>query len=278
VIVPVQLGANNPVWTGAPLPASLVNAGGVPAEFSDQLYLEQERRDDQGLYGLGPLVGVQAPRPYLSDRVNDSFNALRVAVADAVGSDFLGTLEDALWSLVTDQRLPQPGEERLNWHYTGRAFAFNRNLPLGGFPPPVEIVREDIGIYTYWRVFVRVADDAQSGQLGEPLRRMPWDFASRTQGDVQAYNEGGRLRTAMPTGYYVDLTALADDYGWGRLPAGNDWRANINAANYWIFVRTDGLNWYQAMLELYTEAQLGGFAPTATAAPTPIATVEPSGG
>jgi hypothetical protein len=75
-------------------------------------------------------------------------------------------------------------------------------------------VREDIGVNTYWHVYVRVADDAQSGQLGEPLRTMPWDFASRTRGDVQAYNEGGRIRTTMPAGYYVDLTQLAADYGW----------------------------------------------------------------
>jgi hypothetical protein len=256
----------------------LVNAGGVGAGFADQLYIEQERQTEQGLYGLGSLVGVEAPSPYLSDRVNDSFNALRIAVSARAGSDFFGSLEDALWSLIPTQRLPQAGEERLNWHYTGRAFGFNRNLPLVGFPPPVEIVREDIGIYTYWRVYVRVADDAQAGQLGEPLRRMPWDFASRTQGDVQAYNEGGRLRSAMPEGYYVDLTQLAADYGWGRIPARTDWRANLNTANYWLFVKADGLTWIQAMLELYTEAQLGGFMPTATPAPTPILTPTESGG
>ncbi len=279
LIVSVQLGADSPVWASTPLPASLVNAGGVAAGFADELYIEQARPpNEQGLSSLDTLVGVETEFPYLSDHVNDSFNAMRVAAAEVIGYDFLGTLEDALWQLIPDQRLPQRGEARQNWHYTGRAFAVNRNLPLGGFPPPVEVVREDSGIYTYWRVFVRVDDAAQSGQLGEPLRRMPWDFASRSQGDVQAYDQGGRVRDEMPAGYYVDLTQLAADYGWGRLPAGSDWRANINAANYWIFVKPEGLTWLQAMLELYTEAQIGGFMPTPTPAPTPVATTEQPGG
>ncbi|NWF68915.1 MAG: PD40 domain-containing protein [Chloroflexi bacterium] len=278
LIVPVPFGATTPVWTGTPLPAALVNQGGVSAPALDDLYIEQEARNTQNLYNLGPLPGVDAPVPYLSDRVNDSFNALREAAARHIGYDFLGRLEDALWSLIPQQRLPQPGEEIRNWHYTGRAFAFNRRLPLGGFPAPVEIVREDIGIYTYWRIYVRVTDDAQSGELGEPLRHMPWDFASRAQGDVQAYDEGGRLRVTMPEGYYIDLTQLAADYGWERIPAGADWRANINAANYWIFVKNDDMDWYHAMLELYSESQLGGFVPTATPLPTPIITPTQGGG
>jgi TolB protein len=277
-IVSVQQGARDPSWTSIPLPASLVNAGGVGASQTSQLYIEQASIGDNGLYTLGSLVGVEAQYPFLSDRVNDSFNALRQAAASTLGYDFLGTLEDALWQFIPQMRPPQFGEERLNWHYTGRAFAINRNLPLGGFPPPVEIVREDIGVNVYWRVYVRVDDAAQSGQLGEPLRHMPWDLASRGRGDVQAYNEGGRLRTTMPSGYYIDLTQLAADYGWGRLPAGTDWRANTNAANYWMFVKTDGLDWTQAMLEIYNLSQLGGFAPTNTPAPTLVITTTAEGG
>jgi hypothetical protein len=158
-------------------------------------------------------------------------------------------------------RLPEPGEERRNWLMTGRAFAFNRNT-IVGFPAPVEIIREDIGVETYWRVFVRVADEAQSGQLGEPLRALPWDFLAREQRDVQAYDEGGRLRAEVPPGYYVDLTQIAADYGWERMPAGGEWRANINAVNYWMFRKPDGMDWLTAMRELYSEGALINFAPT----------------
>ena len=80
---------------------------------------------------------------------------------------------------------------------TGRAFGINRNL-IAGFPARIEMAREDLDVNTYWRVYVRVADEAQNGQLGEPLRRLPWDMLSRDQGDVQAYDQGGRLKSEVP--------------------------------------------------------------------------------
>lgn len=260
-IIPVPLGASQPVWTGALLPAALVNSGGLPSPITSPLFIEQEElRQQDPPYRLNPITGVQVEDPLLSDRVNDSFNALRQGVLTQAGWDFLGRLDNAFWRI---DRPPQPGEERRNWHMTGRAFSITRSGIIG-FPPPLEVVREDIGVETLWRVYLRVAEDAQSGELGEPLRHMPWDFASRTSGDIEAYNQGGRLKREFPQGYYIDLTLLAADYGWDRYPAGRDWRANANSINYWMFIKTDGLTWFQAMRELYTEAQLGGFVPTAT--------------
>ncbi|RMG79703.1 MAG: hypothetical protein D6712_19270, partial [Chloroflexi bacterium] len=218
-IIAVQSGAAGPSWTSAPLPAAFVNSGGLEPAQTEPLYTEQASLNRNGKYGLGDLSGVNAPLAYLSDRVNDSFNALRERVLEEAGWDFLGQLEDAFWD--TD-RPPQPGESPRDWHKTGRAFSIRRDS-IYGFPPPVEIVREDIGLETYWRVYVRVAEDAQDGQLGEPLRRMPWDFLSAQSGDIEAYTQGGRLRSEMPQGYYIDFTQLAADYGWERVPAGSDW-------------------------------------------------------
>jgi TolB protein len=269
-IIPVPLGASHPTWTGTPLPAALVNAGGVGPAVTQPLYVEQVGAvDKDGLYKLANLDSVKAPAAVLSDKVNDSFNALRRRTSQEVGWDFLGNLEDAFWGL---DRPPQPGEERRNWYMTGRQFGINRNLNQG-FPARIEVVREDNEFNTFWRVYVRAADDAQSGQIGEPLRRMPWDMLSRTSGDVAAYDAGGKLKTQVPSGYYIDFTQLAHDYGWDWVPAGTDWRANINSINYWLFRRTDGLDWYAAMRELYLDSQLGGFAPTA--APQAEATQPP---
>lgn len=267
LVIPAPLGASGPDWTGSILPQSLVSRGGLPSAVPGPLYIEQaERIDGDPPYRLGPLVNINAELPFLSDRVNDSFNALREAALGQIGWDFLGQLEDTLWDI---NRLPQPGEERLSWHKAGRAFAFNRNATVG-FPPAIEVVREDLDISTYWRVYVRVADEAQNGQLGEPLRHMPWDFLSRNQGDVEAYNQGGRVRAAMPQGYYVDLTQIAADYGWGRVAAGTDWRGNFNSTNYWKFEKREELEWYDAMRELYTEGQLVNFVTTPpTVAPVP---------
>jgi TolB protein len=273
-IISVPPRASGPVWTGLPLPASLINSGGLPLR-AEPLYVEQEFPFANGLYPLGPLVNnVDAPSPQLSDRVNDSFNALRERVLTVSGRDFLSTLGDAFWDL--NQR-PQPGEDPRNWHYTGRMFAADRNAALVGFPPAVEIVREDRDVNTIWRVFVRVDDGAQSGQLGEPLRALPWDINSRFSGDVEAYDAGGRPRPEVPEGYYVDLTEIARDYGWQPLPAGSDWRLNFNAMNYWAFYKPQGLSWVEAMLEIWTRDQIAGFLPTATPAPVPTTTADTGG-
>ncbi len=264
LVIPVAQGASAPDWSSAVLPQPLVSAGGLPSGVPDALFIEQEQRSaGDPPYQLNSLINVDAPIPALSDRVNDSFNALRERANQAAGWDVLGQIEDAFWEI---DRLPQPGEERRNWLMTGRGFAINRNA-IVGFPSPIEIVREDIDINTQWRIYVRVVDEAQIGQLGEPLRRMPWDFLSRSSGDIDAYNQGGRLRAQMPSGYYIDLTQLAADYGWERVPAANDWRANFNSINYWLFQKRDGLQWYDAMRELYTEGQLGGFVQRVTVTP-----------
>lgn len=258
-IVSVPARANHPTWTSQPLPLALINNGGLPATVP-VLYTEQETRFANGLYPLGSLTNnVQAPSARLSDRVNDSFNALRERVLNLSGRDFLGRLDDAFWDV--DQR-PQPGEDLRNWHKTGRAFSINKTAALVGFPPDLEIIREDVGIDTRWHVYLRVAEDAQDGQLGEPLRGLPWDFESRTGADVGAYEAGGKFRETIPQGYYIDLTEIAADYGWQPYPAGADWRLNFNAINYWMFIKPDGLDWLAAMRELWTDDQLGGFVPT----------------
>jgi TolB protein len=260
--------AADPHWVGAALPGSLVASGGVPAgpASAQPLYAESERRQATGRYGMAPLNNVAAPQAFLSDRVNDSFEALRIRVLERVGYDFLGSLEDAFWP---QGRPPDPGEPRHNWHYTGRAIALDRNLVYAGSPARIEIVREDVEVSTFWRVFVRVVDDAQNGSLGEPLRDLPWDFAARTSGEVEDYERGGRLKSLPPSGYYVDLTQLADDFGWGRLPAQRTWQFNFGAIQYWELVKTDGLSWETAMAELYSQDELAGFLSAASPVPPP---------
>lgn len=259
--------ATDPHWSASPLPPSLVASGGVPSDPMVQaLYSENERLQATGRYGLAPLNNVQAPQAYLSDRVNDSFEALRIKVLEKVGYDFLGTLEDAFWP---QGRPPDPGEPRQNWHYTGRAFAVDRTLVYAPAPAPIEVVREDREINTYWRVYVRVVAEAQNGALGEPLRYLPWDFAARSSGDVTDYEQGGRRKDLPPPGYYVDLTQLAEDFGWERLPAQRTWQYNFGAIQFWTFVKTGGLSWEAAMLELYTAEELQSFLSAATQVPPP---------
>ncbi len=269
-IVSVPANNDQPVWTRQPLPPALVNSGGLP-DNSRQLYVEQvDRAASAPFFRMASIGDVDVDPATLNDQVNDSFRSMRERVNQLAGWDFLGRLDDAWWSW--DVR-PQPGEAACNWHLTGRAFSINRNYARQGFPPQVQVVREDSTVDTRWRIFVRVTEDAQSGQLGEPLRRVPWDFNAVSSGDVQAYEQGGRLRAEIPEGYFIDFTQIAADFGWQPFPASSDWRNNVNGINDWMFYRPDGLSWLDAMLEIYTIDQLGNCAPQA---PVAIATPPPA--
>ncbi len=258
-ITAVSYGATDPTWSPLTIPPSLLNSGGVPLGVTTPLFTEQFDENPTGAsYGLRSLPGVNAPRAVLNDLVNDSFNALRASVLAVSGIDYLATLDDAWWDL---ERRPSPGEDRRSWHMTGRAFAVPRASILG-FPPLIEVVKETVGVSTYWRVYLRVNEESQVGQLGEPLRVKPWDFLAATSGDVEAFNNGGRLRDDIPEGYYIDLTQVAEDYGWTRLASGTDWQANVATRNYWLFIKPEGLDWLTAMRQIYTDGELVNFLPS----------------
>lgn len=200
-------------------------------------------------------VPVNAPSPYLNDRVDDSFLALRERLIAEAGWDVLGRLDQMFASL--DEQ-PLPGQPRQSWHQAGRAFDLPYRDVLA-FEPRIEVVREDVGTETYWRVYVKT--DAQDGTQGQPLRDLPWDFRARFEGDPQYYDEGGKPKDAIPAGYYVDFTALAADYGWQRVPALDNWRTYFQGIRFWQFENRQGLLWSEAMLELYSPEELVGVLP-----------------
>jgi TolB protein len=222
----------------------------VAATDSPLLFTENvSQLEGQALYFLWE-VNVDAPLPYLSERVDQSFDALRARVQADAGWDLLGQLDNMYLSL--DDR-PLPGQPGRSWSYAGRAFDFNYLLALAD-NPQVEIVREDQGSETFWRVYLRTA--VQDGTMGQPLRQLPWDFRARFGFDPQYYDQGGKTKDEIPTGYYLDFTALAADYGWIRVPAVERWHTFFQGIRYWHFENHQGLTWEEAMLEIYTADEL----------------------
>ena len=202
------------------------------------------------------LKGVQAPYPQLHELAYDSFQALRAQVARETGWDALASLENAYVPLTTPLE-PGLGED---WLYTGRAFTLNPALIQAGW---MAIIREDFGQETYWRIYLRTT--AQDGSQGTPLTQVPWDFNART-GDPLSYENGGRLAGSIPSGYWFDLTSLAIQYGWERLPALTDWRTYYAGARFNELAFTQGLDWRTAMLQLYPPKFL--ITPTVVIPPT----------
>ena len=178
----------------------------------------------------------------MSDKVNDSYNALRKAVEQQTGWDYMSILGDS-WR--TMNHTPRPGQGRISWHVCGRAVDINQGYLSTGL---IELVREDIGGVTYWRVYIKAKE--QDGSRGEPLRVAPWDLSARSKGGL-ATAQGGELKAKIPEGYYVDFTTIAADYGWERRNALSNWRDSYFDIEWWHFQKTEGLSWYQCMVELY---------------------------
>ncbi len=231
-----------------PLPEPLLAAGQAP---SPPLFVENVApAADEGAPYLLRELPVNAPAPYLNDRVDESFQALRQRVALEAGWDFLGEV-DLLYEGMAAQ--PLPGQSNQTWNKAGRAFDYLSDYALA-FEPTVILVAERQEASTYWRTYLKTA--AQDGTQGEPLRELPWDFRARFGPEPRYYDQGGRLQEQIPAGYYVDFTALAADYGWSSSPASDNWRTYFPGIRYWHYENRQGLNWEQAMLELYTAEEI----------------------
>lgn len=218
------------------------------------LYVEEASRESAP-YDLNYLPGVRAPNARLSDRVDDSFNALRQRVLAETGYDFLAVLSDAWRPIGADDE----GASFESWHKAGRAIDTRTEMRDAAGRNILVIAREEVGAFrrhTYWRLYLRTA--RQDGTMGEPLKQAPWDFFARFQ-DAEAAAEGGR-QLGVPAGYYVDFTALAAEYGWERIAAndraGFSWKDEWIASDYWHFEKRQDMRWRAAMLELYDAATL----------------------
>lgn len=244
-------------WVKGPLPAWLeaeINKNG-PAEFPPLWEPVLTRSGaPAGRSGVVPLQDVTAPQPMLHDATDESFNLLRQQIGAETGWDALSSLENAYVALTS----PSTPSMEDDWLFTGRAFALNPLLHTGGW---MAIAREDFAGKTYWRVYLKAR--YQDGSMGAPIPQMVWEINARFAGDTKAYEQGGRLSQA-PAGYWVDLTELAGRYGWERLPSWVNWRSFYPAIRFNQFAMTGGLDWFQAMSQLYPpEAMI-----TATPLPT----------
>ncbi len=234
-----------PDWTATPLGPTLeARLRRKAQEDEPPLYTELLRttKPPYELINLPDVNGSDSAEK-LSDRVNDSFNALRARVKAETGWDYLAILGDS-WRPMN--HTPRPGQGRISWHVCGRAVDINQGYLRRGL---IELVREEIGGVTYWRVYIKARK--QDGSLGEPLRVAPWDLSARSEGGLAAA-QGGKLKAEIPQGYYVDFTTLAADYGWERRNALPNWRHSYFDVEWWHFQKTEGMSWYDCMLELYS--------------------------
>jgi len=219
-------------------------------------------------YSLVAIPNLTAANPVLSDRVDEAFAGLRQTTAQAIGWDFLNTLDNAAIDINAP---PPPSLDFNSWLKTGRAFDIAQAAEQFGW---VKITREDFGFHTFWRVWLLAA--VQDGTEGEPLRLPPWNLAARYSGRPQPYDAGGEYASVLPPGYFVDFTTLADDYGWSRVQAETNWRQFYPGIMYWRFEHRDGLDWLTAMREIYSEQAVATRTPVPSPTDTPTITKTPT--
>lgn len=214
---------------------------------------------------LVDLAGVSAPTASLIEPAARAFEGLRTAALEQAGWDVVGDLENAF--VGVNEPLP-PGFAYNDWLYTGRGFSLPEELYQSG---TLQVVREDFGGQTYWRIYVRTVP--QSGEHGRPMEWQPWDFGARYVGDSQDYDAGGREQDQTPGGYYLDFTGLAAQFGFQRQPALPNWRTFYPGARFGEFAFTEGLDWTTAMRQLYPDSAIA--TPTVFATPTRTPTRTP---
>lgn len=242
--------------TSVALPGPFLTAAQVTSIAPFVTSTNPQSNISTGRASLATLTNVTAPYPQLNELAADFFKALRSQVASQTGWDALGNLENAFVPLTTPLD-PGRGDD---WLYTGRAFTLNPVLVQANW---MVVVREDFGQQIYWRIYLHTA--AQDGSQGMPLTQVPWDFSARTSSS-SAYENGGQLMNSVPGGYWFDLTMLASQYGWERLPALTNWRTYYAGARFNELVFPQGLDWRTAMLQLYPPEVL--VTPTRVIPPT----------
>jgi TolB protein len=240
----------NPVMTSHLLSLASREPAPQPAAPTPELVIDPE--ENEGLYELVQLPEVTGGNTVLNDRVDDSYNALRVVVYERTGYDYLALLSDVMRRLDYQRT----NYSVFSWHKTGRAFDLRFELLDEEGGQRLEWLREDIGEELFWRLLIKCA--AQDGTQGEPLKEHPWQYWWHIvpESDPKAYAQGGRY-LPVPGGYYEDFTTLAERHGWERIASYDEedyyWRRDSNGVEYWHYQRMDGLTWYESMQEVHPQ-------------------------
>ncbi|MBK9035861.1 MAG: hypothetical protein IPL61_32200 [Myxococcales bacterium] len=110
------------------------------------------------------------------------------------------------------------------------------------------IIEEPSGTDTYFRLYLRHKDLTTAAS--------PPGIVTFPKGTTF---HSAWWSTVDPSWPFVDVTALAASHGWARIPAQDGWTktgTGYNKQEWWHYQRADGLTMYQALRQLYSEADL----------------------
>ncbi len=200
------------IVTTATIIPTAVSSPGIPATFDDRLVdlpatptVEAENEPSFENEPLLPL-DVVAPLPFLRRHAAESFNALRSAVIDAAGFDFLARCGDML--RVGNAKVLKRGTAFNSRHKKGEAFDYNQE------DPRVLLVREHESKGVRWRTYLL-------------CKRQ--DRSKCAKADLHTDNAG------FVSGYVFDFTAAAEQFGWERIYAHAGWTKEPTKKEFWHY-------------------------------------------
>ena len=152
------------------------------------------------------LLDVAAPLPFLQSDAAERFNALRAAVKNGAGFDFLARCGDML--RVGNAKVLKVGAAFNSRHKIGEAFDYNQE------DPRVLLVRESDLEGLRWRTYLLC--QRQDGSLC-------------TKADLYTDNAG------FISAYVFDFTAVAEQFGWERIYAQAGWTNEPTKKEFWHY-------------------------------------------
>lgn len=157
-------------------------------------------------------LDVVAPMPFLRRGAAESFNALRAAVIDGAGFDFLARCGDML--RVGNAKVLKLGTAFNSRHKKGEAFDYNQE------DPRVLLVREYDSKGLRWRTYL----------VCERQNRTERRDANKcVKADLHTDNAG------FVSGYVFDFTAAAEEFGWERIYAHGGWTKEPTKKEFWHY-------------------------------------------
>ena len=189
------------VIAAAIIPAA-VSSPGSSHPLDERLVKSTVKTDDESFLSLD----VAAPLPFLRKDAAEKFNALRAAVIEGAGFDFLARCGD-MFRLGNAKTL-KVGSAFNSRHKKGEAFDYNQE------DPRVLLVREYGVKGLKWRTYLLC--ERQDGRLC-------------TKRELHTDNAG------FISAYVFDFTAAAEQFGWQRIHAQSGWTTEPTKKEFWHY-------------------------------------------
>lgn len=189
------------VVAGAIIPTA-VSSPGVSQPLDSSPASSKVKAEEESFLALDVIT----PLPFLRKDAAESFNALRAAVNEGAGFDFLARCGDMF--RLGDAKPLKVGTAFNSRHKKGEAFDYNQE------DSRVLLVRESGLKGMKWRTYLLC--QKQNGTLC-------------TKRQLDTDNAG------FVSAYVFDFTAAAEEFGWERIHAQSGWATEPTKKEFWHY-------------------------------------------